>query len=261
MTGLHVDRHGADTNEFENVVPGTTDWFTPLEAFDPSLDTHRVITWVIAHDSIPSGADIADVYEYNQNGDQLMTNRVVNLMQDPATDVVMTFFSDVDTAGHTCGFSPTAACYLAEIANTDAQIGQIMIGDGGSAELRQRRLARHPHHRSRRARDGPLRRPSRSSGRYRSSSPARWPRRSCRKPIHASSDVAATVLTYFGAPHSEQLRWPRRRTRAGRPDAGDARPKPGLQWRRRVRPRLRQQLRRNNTRPGGTIPGPAESHR
>ena len=126
MTGLHVDRHGADTNEFENVVPGTTDWFTPLEAFDPSLDTRRAVTWVIADDSIPSGADIADVYEYNLNGDQLMTNRVVNLMQDPATDVVMTFFSDVDTAGHACGFSPTAACYLAEIANVDGQIGQIM---------------------------------------------------------------------------------------------------------------------------------------
>jgi predicted AlkP superfamily pyrophosphatase or phosphodiesterase len=126
MTGLHVDRHGADTNEFENVVPGTTDWFTPLEAFDPSLNTHRVLTWVIAHNSFPSGADTADVYEYDANGDQLMTNRVVNLMQNPATDVVMTFFSDVDVAGHTCGFDPTAACYLAEISNTDAQIGQIM---------------------------------------------------------------------------------------------------------------------------------------
>jgi hypothetical protein len=126
MTGLHVDRHGADTNGFENVVPGTTDWFTPLEAFDPSLNTHRVITWVIAHNSIPSGADTADVYEYSSNGDVLMTNRVVNLMQDAATDVVMTFFSDVDTAGHTCGFDPAAACYLAEIADTDAKIGQIM---------------------------------------------------------------------------------------------------------------------------------------
>ena len=126
MTGLHVDRHGADTNGFENVVPGTKDWFTPLEAFDPSLDTHRVITWVIAHDSFPSGADTADVYEYSPNGDQLMTNRVVNLMQMPATDVVMTFYSDVDTAGHTCGFSPTAACYLAEIQDVDRQIGQVL---------------------------------------------------------------------------------------------------------------------------------------
>jgi hypothetical protein len=126
MTGLHVDRHGADTNEFENVVPGTTDWFTPLEAHDPSLNTHRVLTWQIAHTSFPSGADTAENFEYNANGDQLMTNRVVNLMQNPATDVVMMFFSDVDGAGHGCGFDPTDACYLAEIANTDAQIGQIM---------------------------------------------------------------------------------------------------------------------------------------
>ena len=49
MTGLHVDRHGADTNEFENVVPGTTDWFTPLGGTSiPASNTHRVITWVIA---------------------------------------------------------------------------------------------------------------------------------------------------------------------------------------------------------------------
>ena len=48
MTGLHVDRHGADTNGFEHVVPGTTDWFVPLESFNPSLNTHRVLTWNIA---------------------------------------------------------------------------------------------------------------------------------------------------------------------------------------------------------------------
>ncbi|HEX6961521.1 MAG TPA: alkaline phosphatase family protein, partial [Lacipirellula sp.] len=126
MTGLHVDRHGADTNGFENVVPGTTDWFTPLEAFDPTLNTHRVLTWQIASDSFPSGADTAENFEYSSNGDQRMTNRVVQLMQNPATDVLMTFFSDVDGAGHTFGFSPAVPQYLAEIANTDAQIGQII---------------------------------------------------------------------------------------------------------------------------------------
>ena len=126
MTGLHVDRHGADTNEFENVVPGTTDWFTPLEAFNPGLNTARVITWTIAHTSFPSGADVAEVYEYNQNGDQLMTNRVVNLMQDPATDAVMMFYSDTDVAGHAFGFDPTAPGYLNAIAVADGRIGQVM---------------------------------------------------------------------------------------------------------------------------------------
>lgn len=126
MTGLHVDRHGADTNEFENVVPGTTDWFVPLESYNPSLDTHRVLTWNIASTSFPSGADTVDNYEYDQNGDQLMTNRVAQLMQDPATDAVMMFYSDTDTAGHTCGFSPTAPCYIAAIEKVDVQIGQIL---------------------------------------------------------------------------------------------------------------------------------------
>ena len=126
MTGLHVDRHGADTNGFEHVVPGTTDWFTPLEAFNPSLDTHRVLTWNIASTSFPSGADTVDNYEYTSNGDQLMTNRVVQLMQDPATDAVMMFYSDTDVAGHSCGFSPTAPCYIAAIEKADGQIGQIM---------------------------------------------------------------------------------------------------------------------------------------
>src|SRR5215510_1701352 len=65
MTGLHVDRHGADTNGFENVVPGTKDWFAPLEAFDPTLNTRRVLTWQIASDSFPSGADIVENYEYS----------------------------------------------------------------------------------------------------------------------------------------------------------------------------------------------------
>ena len=126
MTGLHVDRHGADTNGFEHVVPGTTDWFVPLEAFTPSLNTHRVLTWNIASTSFPSGADTVDNYEYSSNGDQLMTNRVAQLMQDPATDAVMMFYSDTDTAGHTCGFSPTAPCYIAAIEKVDGQIGQIL---------------------------------------------------------------------------------------------------------------------------------------
>ena len=38
----------------------------------------------------------------------------------------MMFFSDVDTAGHTCGFDPAAPGYLDAIAVTDAQIGQVM---------------------------------------------------------------------------------------------------------------------------------------
>lgn len=126
MTGLHVDRHGADTNEFENVVPGTTDWFTPLEAFDSTLNTHRVLTWQIASDSFPSGADTAENFEYTQNGDQLMTNRVAQWMQDPATDATMMFYSNADVAGHTCGFSPTAACYISAIQTIDGQIGQVM---------------------------------------------------------------------------------------------------------------------------------------
>lgn len=126
MTGLHVDRHGADTNEFENVVPGTTDWFTPLEAFDPTLNTHRVLTWNIANVSFPSGADTAENYEYSSNGDQLMTNRVVQLMQDPATDAVMMFYSDTDVAGHTFGFDPAAPGYLNAINVADTQIGQVM---------------------------------------------------------------------------------------------------------------------------------------
>jgi hypothetical protein len=128
MTGLHVDRHGADTNGFENVVPGTTDWFVPLEAFNPNLNTRRVLTWQIASDSFPSGADIVENYEYNNNGDQFMTNRVAQLMQDQATDAVMMFYSDTDTAGHTCGFSPTAACYITAIEKVDGQIGQILTG-------------------------------------------------------------------------------------------------------------------------------------
>src|SRR5690349_14191852 len=69
MTGLHVDRHGADTNTFEHVVPGTTDWFVPLEVFDPTLNTRRVLTWNIANTSFPSGADIVENYQYSSNGD------------------------------------------------------------------------------------------------------------------------------------------------------------------------------------------------
>jgi hypothetical protein len=120
-------------------------------------------------------------------------------MQQPATDAVMMFYSDVDVAGHTCGFSPTAACYLSEIADTDAKIGQVMaaiknrpsfanedwlviltsdhggLGTGHSGGLPEQRTIPFIV-------AGPL---------ATTVLPQAHPRQ---------VDVAATVLTYFGAP-------------------------------------------------------------
>jgi hypothetical protein len=121
-------------------------------------------------------------------------------MQNPATDVVMTFFSDVDGAGHTCGFSPTAGCYLAEIANTDAQIGQIMSAMAARPNFANEDwlvILTSDHGGS-------------PDGNHSGGSPEKrtipflvagplattvLPQANPRQP-----DVAATVLTYFGAP-------------------------------------------------------------
>jgi hypothetical protein len=44
--------------------------------------------------------------------------------QDP--DVVFAYFGDVDEVGHAHGFSPYVPEYLAEIADTDAKVGQLL---------------------------------------------------------------------------------------------------------------------------------------
>jgi len=131
ITGLHVDRHGADSNSFVNATPGLKDWISIIEQHQPELNTYRVLTWAVADQAFESGADTAVNFEYTQvvgglNGDARLTNYVEQLVQTEETDLVMTFFSDADSAGHSFGFDPTASGYLAEIRDIDRQIGRIL---------------------------------------------------------------------------------------------------------------------------------------
>ena len=135
------------------------------------------------------------------NGDQLMTNRVVNLMQRPRDRRRDDILSPMSTRpGTHAGSVPTAACYLAEIADTDAQIGQIMSAMAARPNFANEDwlVILTTDHGG--LGDGPLWRASPSSGRFHSSSPARWRPRSCRKPIHARRTWRRRCSTYFGAP-------------------------------------------------------------
>lgn len=140
LTGVHRDVHTVNSNSYSpsSAVP---DMFAPLEAHNSSLNTYRLLTWRIADTNTPSGADVRINNEYNANGDVLMTQNAVALMSgthgtysaDP--DSMFMFYSDTDAAGHSSGFSPTSATYLAEIANVDSQIGQVMTAIGNRANF------------------------------------------------------------------------------------------------------------------------------
>ncbi len=133
LHGVHRDKHNVTSNDYKsNRLADWPDFFTYLERFDPNRNTFRFHTWNEAHNNQPTGADAAIFCDYEKDGDEEMTRQVVGLLsgmhpqylQDP--DVIFMFYSDVDESGHAHGFHPSVPEYLAEIANTDAEIGRVL---------------------------------------------------------------------------------------------------------------------------------------
>lgn len=133
LHGVHRDKHGIDNNGYTGGNLGAwPDFLTYLEQHRPQWNTFRLMTWDAAEYGQPTGADVRIFRDYGANGDELMTQDAVKLVnrthpsypQDP--DAMFMFYSDADVAGHGYGFHPSVPQYLAEIANIDSQIGRLM---------------------------------------------------------------------------------------------------------------------------------------
>src|SRR5262245_5544661 len=133
LHGIHRDKHNVTTNDYSNsLLAQWPDVFARLEAFNPSLNTARLVTWDAIYIHQPTGADANLFAEYTQNGDAIITETARQIIlgiypQFPRdVDVIFVYYSDVDVAGHTYGFHPSRPGYLAEIANVDGQVGVML---------------------------------------------------------------------------------------------------------------------------------------
>lgn len=139
LHGVHRDRHNVTTNEYGGSrLDQYPDLFARLEAFDPELNTARLVTWDAIQKFQPTGADVAIYHDYEQNGDELVTAAAVELLrgehaEQPVNgagsrdiDAIFLYLGDVDVAGHAHGFDPSRRLYLDAIVRADTQAGRVL---------------------------------------------------------------------------------------------------------------------------------------
>lgn len=130
LHGVHRDRHNVTTNDYrDNRLDEFPDFFFYLEQHNPRRLTARFTTWIQLHRNQPTGADINFFHNYEDDGDNIVTNAAALLLsgQDPdygpLVDAVFVYLGDVDIVGHDHGFHPSVCEYLREIEDSDRQVG------------------------------------------------------------------------------------------------------------------------------------------
>lgn len=139
LHGVHRDRHNVTTNEYRGAkIEQYPDLFARLEAFDPELNTARLVTWDAIQKFQPTGADVAIYHDYESNGDELVTEAAVELLkgthaEQPVNaagsrdiDAIFLYLGDVDVAGHAHGFDASRRLYLDAITRADRQVGRVL---------------------------------------------------------------------------------------------------------------------------------------
>lgn len=139
LHGVHRDRHNVTTNDYRGArIEAWPDVFARLEAFNPELNTARLVTCDAIEKFQPSGADLKVYQDYTQNGDEVVTDGAVALLRgtherqprnaagSSDIDAVFLYLGDVDVAGHASGFDPASKPYLESITRADGQVGRVM---------------------------------------------------------------------------------------------------------------------------------------
>ncbi len=139
LHGVHRDRHNVTTNDYRGSrLDQYPDLFSRLEAFNPELNTARLVTWDAIQKFQPTGADVAIYHDYAENGDELVTEAAVELLkgahaEQPKNhagsrdiDALFLYLGDVDVAGHAHGFDPSKRLYLDAITRADRQVGRVI---------------------------------------------------------------------------------------------------------------------------------------
>lgn len=133
LAGIHRDQHGVATNSTSgNIFSNSSqaafpDLLAIVKQNQPALRTARWTSWAPLSDTrTPGGTDYNFFQNYTADGDQLITQDAVRFFGEDNADVSFFYFSDVDIAGHAAGFHPRITSYLAEMASTDALLGQLL---------------------------------------------------------------------------------------------------------------------------------------
>ena len=127
LTGVWENKHGVVDNTFKGAdYIRHPSIFTKLEQLNPRLSTKSIVSWDGIQNNIITQADKRLYFPYFENGDVEVARNSISTLQNENPDLMFTYFSNVDVAGHRYGFGPEVPEYIREIQTIDYHIGNIM---------------------------------------------------------------------------------------------------------------------------------------
>lgn len=124
LCGVWSDKHMVTGNNFtSNNYASYPHIFKLINDHDPTLHTVSICNWNPINDNIT--LNHAD-YKLNVSSDLEVATQASSYLSLNDPDILFLHFDDVDHAGHSYGFSPTIAEYIAAIEGVDAHVETVM---------------------------------------------------------------------------------------------------------------------------------------
>lgn len=129
LTGVWTDKHKVTENTFWGYDhTNHPHFFRRLKQFNPQASLASIVEWAAVDTYLvaPVSADVEFRQIAIDNTTTNLVSRASAILESANPDVIVLHFHEVDTAGHSAGFSPTSPAYLAAIARVDAGIGTLL---------------------------------------------------------------------------------------------------------------------------------------
>jgi predicted AlkP superfamily pyrophosphatase or phosphodiesterase len=133
LTGVWADKHGVHDNSFQGrKYEDFPHFFARLKHVRPEAKTASFVTWKPIAEYITSAADVNEQFEENPKGavadydryDTAATAAAEKHLAEANPDAVFLYLGQVDVAGHTHGFHPSVAEYIAAVERADKLVGR-----------------------------------------------------------------------------------------------------------------------------------------
>jgi hypothetical protein len=144
LHGVHRDRHGVDSNQYHgHDFTDYSHFLKRLSDHDPDVYTAAYVTWSLLQnnfsdpDGTPVGVDELVYHARQEDGDEMVTDDLVELLKTGNPGAVFFYQNDVDAAGHGHGFSIDNPEYREQLQITDARVGRVLEALHNRPEVEQ----------------------------------------------------------------------------------------------------------------------------
>jgi hypothetical protein len=144
LHGVHRDRHGVDSNQYTgHDFSDYPHFLMRLKDHNPDLYTAAYVTWSLLQnnfsepDGTPVGVDELVYHARQEDGDEKVTDDLVELLETGNPGAVFYYQNDIDGAGHGYGFSIDIPEYREQLQITDARVGRVLDALHNRPEVEQ----------------------------------------------------------------------------------------------------------------------------